>query len=317
MGDPNPDRRAGFRASSFKFPGTVCPSQSKTPFKFGSLGGLGSWPPGPDRLGSARHGRIPRGPAAGGAAPQPSSTTGTCLPPPSSQGIIALRGPRRPAWPGPGQTRAGRPVLSPWTEGRLPFRPGRSLALFLRPTLPARRPGRWGHWPPAELVRVRSRWAMPRCAGWPGIQPAWVRALSLGRRPGALPHSLFTSAFCRSAGGRGHCGSHFSPAPSVARPASGGTAAVTFHRAFRRSAGSRGHCGSHFSPAPSVARPGRQQGALRQSLFTRIIFFGVFLGIFQNLCANQYHATLCDAAALQHKDVPMLYDSASSSDKPT
>ena len=166
--------------------------------------------PGPDRLGSARHGRIPRGPA--GAATQPSSTIGTCMPPPSSQGIIALRGPRRPAWPGPGQTRVGRPVLSPWTEGRLPFRPGRSLALFLRPTLPARRPGRWGHWPPAELVRVRSRWAMPRCAGWPGIQPAWVRALSLGRRPGALPHSLFTSAFCRSAGGRGHCGSHFSPA---------------------------------------------------------------------------------------------------------
>ena len=114
-----------------------------------------------------------------------------------------------------------------------------------------------------------------------------------------LGPSTFTSAFRRSAGGRGHCHSQFSPAPSVARPAAGGTAAVTFHQRLQ------------------VLSLGRQPGALRQSLFASIIFFGVFLGIFQNLCANQYHATLCDAAALQHKDVPMLYDSASSSDKPT
>ena len=132
-----------------------------------------------------------------------------------------------------------------------------------------------------------STFARPASGGTAALT-FYQRLPSLGRRPGALWQSLFTSAFCRSAGVRGHCRTHFSPAPSVARPAAGGTAALTFHQrllslgrqrgALRQSlftapsvarpaaggtaavtfhqrlllvgrAGSRGHCGSHFSPA--------------------------------------------------------------------
>ena len=93
-----------------------------------------------------------------------------------------------------------------------------------------------------------STFARPASGGTAALT-FYQRLPSLGRRPGALWQSLFTSAFCRSAGVRGHCGSHFSPRlPSLGRqpgalrqslftsafccsagPAAGGTAAVTFH----------------------------------------------------------------------------------------